>query len=111
MLPNPHSVYLHDTPDHSLFNKQERSFSSGCIRLSKPLALAQWLLLLDGKKMSIEDIESRINLGETQTVHLHKPVPVMILYMTAFEDENGTIIFRRDLYQRDHKILNHLRGE
>lgn len=110
MLPNTHAIYLHDTPDHSLFAKRERSFSSGCIRLSNPVRLMEWVLSTDGQAKNIAEIEADLGKEQTQTMHLKKPIPVLIVYFTAFADENENIIFRRDLYQRDKPIVAKLRG-
>lgn len=109
MLPNTHSVYLHDTPDHSLFQKQERGFSSGCVRLSDPLGLARWVLAYDGQPATPETIQQIIDSRETQTVNLRKPLPVYIVYLTAFVDDDSHVVFRRDLYQRDQAIVDLLR--
>lgn len=111
MLPNPYAVYLHDTPDHNLFQKQERGFSSGCVRLSDPLGLAYWVLDTDGQSMTRQDIQLQVDSRETKTVYLKKPIPVYIVYLTAFVDESGEVVFRRDLYQRDQPIVNQLRQE
>lgn len=109
MLPNPYSVYLHDTPGRDLFARQERSFSSGCIRLERPLELAEWLLRRErhpeaGKASAI--VASR----ETRTIYLKKPLPTYIVYFTAFELD-GDIVFRRDIYDRDRPIVAALRAQ
>ena len=109
MLPNPFSIYLHDTPDHSLFKKQERSFSSGCIRLSDPLGLAEWVLQNDGQRATPDSLRQQLEGGATQTVYLNRPLPVLIVYFTAFADAQNEIIFRRDLYERDTAIVKELR--
>jgi L,D-transpeptidase YcbB len=110
MLPNPFSVYLHDTPDRQLFNKQERGFSSGCVRLAQPVVLAQWLLNNDGRPQEAATIESLIQAGDTMAINLNKPVPVFIVYFTAFTNTDGDVVFRRDLYQRDAPVIAALRG-
>lgn len=109
MLPNQFSVYLHDTPDHSLFKKQERGFSSGCIRLSDPLGLAEWVLQNDGQRATLDTIGRQLGGGETQTVYLKKSLPVLIVYFTAFTDGRDEVTFRRDLYERDDAIIEELR--
>lgn len=109
MLPNRFSVYLHDTNDKNLFTKQERSFSSGCIRLSEPVKLAQWLLSNEKRINEAANIETLIENGKTTTIYFEKPVPVYIVYLTAFTDDAGNIIFRRDLYKRDKLIVDGLR--
>lgn len=109
MLPNPYSVYLHDTPGRDLFARQERSFSSGCIRLERPLELAEWLLRRErhpeaGKASAI------VATRETRTIYLKKPLPTYIVYFTAFELD-GDIVFRRDIYDRDRPIVAALRAQ
>ncbi len=111
MLPNPYAVYLHDTPSRDLFAKQERSFSSGCVRLSDPAALAVWLLNRDGQPDAATRYPELVASGSTVTLHLNEPLPVYIVYFTAFADETGTVVFRRDLYQRDAAIVVALRRE
>jgi len=103
MFPNSHSVYLHDTPSKNLFDKSDRAFSSGCIRVEKPLELAA--LLLDGQKgWDRAAIDAAIAAGKTRTVTLEKRMPVLLLYWTAWVDEAGTLQLRRDLYGRDAKL-------
>jgi len=109
MLPNPYSVYLHDTPSRELFAKQERGFSSGCVRLERPMVLAQWLLARDGHR-DAGRVDALIASAETSTIYLRKPVPVYIVYFTAFVDDDGHVAFRRDVYERDRAIVEALRA-
>lgn len=109
MFPNKFSIYLHDTNDKKLFNKQERSFSSGCIRLSEPIKLAQWLLGNESRMEEAGNIDAMIEKGKTVRIHLNQPVPVYIVYFTAFLDDTGNISFRKDLYLRDKAIITELR--
>lgn len=111
MMPNPFAVYLHDTNDRSLFNKQERSFSSGCIRLSQPLDLAEWVLRNEGRDTDAADVRARVAGGETSTLHLRNPLPVYIVYFTAFQDDDDVVVFRRDIYKRDQAIVDALRSD
>lgn len=110
MLPNPFDVYLHDTPSRELFNRQERSFSSGCIRLSRPLELASWVLRNDGQGAAAERLDKVVAGGETTTMYLHEPLPTYLVYFTAFTDDTADVVFRRDLYQRDAPIVAALRA-
>lgn len=104
MLPNKHAVYLHDTPSRKLFKRNIRSFSSGCIRLERPLDLAEYLLR-DDPKWSRKDIIRAIDSGEgNKIVRLAKPVPVHLLYWTAWVDRHGQVNFRDDLYRRDPQL-------
>ena len=107
MFPNSYSVYLHDTPSTELFDRSERAFSSGCIRIDDPLKLAE-LLLDNAQQWSRDAIERVIESGKTQTVSLSKPVAVLLLYWTAEELQDGTVRFRKDIYGRDGQILKSL---
>ncbi|TAK51143.1 MAG: hypothetical protein EPO27_03045 [Betaproteobacteria bacterium] len=109
MLPNPHTVYLHDTPSRRLFERAERAFSSGCIRLERPLELAE-LLLDDAGRWSAAAIREAIASGETRTVPVKRQVPVMILYFTAQGDADGGVRFNPDLYHRDARVVAALRA-
>ncbi|HKJ52084.1 MAG TPA: L,D-transpeptidase family protein [Gammaproteobacteria bacterium] len=108
MLPNPYDVYLHDSPSRELFAKQERSFSSGCVRLQKPLELAKWLLANDGQADAF-DLEQLLATGATQTIYLKHPVPTYIVYFTVFVDDDDEVVFRRDIYSRDRILVEALR--
>ena len=103
IFPNRFSVYIHDTPAKSLFGKSSRSFSSGCVRVEKPLDLAQYLLA--DQHWSNLKIAAKIQSGERQVVVLKSPIPVYLVYLTAWADDNGAVHFFRDLYQRDHTLL------
>lgn len=109
MLPNPHAVYLHDTPSRELFARQERSFSSGCVRLEQPMALAEWLLERD-RHPDANRLDALLSSGETHTLHLRKPVPTYIVYFTAFVQDDGDVAFRRDIYGRDRILIESLRA-
>jgi len=104
MFPNSYSVYLHDTPSRGLFAKSERAFSSGCIRVEHPLELAA-LLLADQPGWDRAAIDAAVAKGETKTIRLSKPVPVLLTYFTAWVDRAGTLQLRRDVYGRDDKVL------
>lgn len=106
MFPNPFSIYLHDTPSKSLFQKDIRTFSSGCIRLEKPLNLAEFVL---GSAFEKAGIQEKIDSGKTQTVHLPEPVSIYLLYLTAWSDEQGEIHFSSDVYGRDKRALTYAR--
>ena len=106
MFPNPHLVYLHDTPSRELFARAERTFSSGCIRVERPFDLAA-LLLRDAPAWQPEKIA-----GETRPrrFNLDHAVTVMLLYLTAFAGVDGEVQFRRDVYARDPAVLRALDG-
>ena len=107
MFPNEHFVYLHDTPTRALFERAVRAFSSGCIRIEKPLALAL-LLLDDPEQWTEESLREAIATGKTQTVAVRRTVPVLLLYFTAAVDTDGELQFRPDLYARDGAIIRAL---
>jgi murein L,D-transpeptidase YcbB/YkuD len=104
VFPNEHNVYLHDTPSRSLFEREERLFSHGCIRVENPLRLAE-LVLDDPVLWSRASIEAAISTGETRTIRLERPLPVLILYWTASTDLDGELHFYRDVYKRDAELL------
>jgi murein L,D-transpeptidase YcbB/YkuD len=100
LFPNPYDVYLHDTPSRELFQKDARTFSSGCIRIAKPLDLAVYLL--QGTKLnSMDALNAAISREKTQQIVIPAPIPVHIVYMTAWVDRDGIIQFRSDIYNRD----------
>ena len=109
MFPNSHQVYLHDTPDKGLFNQPARSFSSGCIRIEKPLELAEHLLARD-PQWTKPAIEGLWQTTKTKTVHLHEPMPILLLYWTveADADANGGVRFNPDIYDRDRQLAKAL---
>jgi murein L,D-transpeptidase YcbB/YkuD len=104
MFPNPHMVYLHDTPTKSLFEKDERTFSSGCIRVQKAFELAE-LVLDDPAQWNQQTMAEVVATKKMQTVNLRRPVPVLILYWTAQPRADGQMIFRNDVYGRDPATL------
>ena len=104
MFPNPYSVYLHDTPSRDLFEEPSRAFSSGCIRVDKPLELAERVLA--DPKWSAAAIQQTVDAGKTVTVTLKRPLPVLLLYWTAFPwGRGGKVAFARDIYGKDARIL------
>jgi murein L,D-transpeptidase YcbB/YkuD len=104
MFPNNYSVYLHDTPSKNLFEASQRAFSSGCIRIEAPLKLAE-MLLQSNKGWDRNRLDQEINSGQTRTVNLNRPIPVLLMYFTAEVEEDNLIQFRKDLYQRDASII------
>ena len=104
MLSNPFNIYLHDTPSKSLFKKDIRTFSSGCIRLEKPLELAAFSL---GKESLSTEFLDDIEGNKTMTMHLRKPLPVYLVYITAWVDEQERVHFSRDIYDRDMRALKY----
>jgi murein L,D-transpeptidase YcbB/YkuD len=109
MFPNKHLVYIHDTPSKALFERTDRTFSSGCIRTEKPFELAE-LLLNDPGKWNMESFKQVIDSGRTQRVKLAKPVPVLLFYWTIAVSQDGTVRFKKDPYKRDAEVLQGLNG-
>lgn len=100
VFPNPHFVYMHDTPSRELFAAKQPMFSSGCIRVSAARDLAVHILK-DNPSWTPQKIDSAIATGETCRVYLLHTVPVYIEYLTAWVDSNGDLQFRNDVYRRD----------
>ena len=106
-IPNDFDVYLHDTPHREKFVKSVRTFSSGCVRVGNPLGLAA-LLLADMPEWTAERRTAVLEKGDTRLVNLRTPMPVYLLYQTAWLDEKGELQFREDIYGRDLQILRAL---
>lgn len=108
MFPNEHFVFLHDTPSRELFNRDERAFSSGCIRVEHPFELAE-ILLRGDPKWTPAEVERVLKSEKTQTISLRRPVPVLVLYLTAIAFDGGReFSFMRDIYGRDAAVLDAL---
>ncbi len=108
MLSNKFSIYLHDTSQRSLFKRTSRSFSSGCIRIEKPFELAEYLLK-DEPQWSAKRISEVVASGTPTVVRLKEPMPVYLIYWTAWVNKNGMVCFAKDIYHRDpplDKALN-----
>lgn len=103
MFPNKYDVYLHDTPDRRLFDRANRTFSSGCIRTENPFELADYLLR-DQPEWTPERLREVAAAGVERTVRLREPIPVHLLYWTAWVEEDGSLQFRPDVYGRDEVV-------
>ena len=100
MFPNPYLVYLHDTPSQALFDRAERAFSSGCVRVERALELAA-LVLDEPDKWNAQSVAAVMAGGKLQNVTLKRRMPVLLAYWTAWVDPEGRMNFRRDLYGQD----------
>ena len=132
MFKNPFGIYLHDTPNRPPFNYSNRAVSHGCVRVEKPLPLAEFLLRnhpgwninylkieigqkLEDKSIVSEYYKKRSSLrkyggiGQTTDVILSQKTPVYIDYYTAWVDDEGVIQFRADVYDRDKVLLEYLK--
>lgn len=103
LFPNKFSVYLHDTPSKELFEHSERSFSSGCIRIEKPFELAEFLLK-DKADWTEEKINEELKNNKEKYITLTQPFTIHLQYATAWVDEDMSINFRRDIYERDKRL-------
>ncbi len=103
IFPNEFSIYLHDTPARTLFDKTKRTFSSGCIRIEKPMELAAYLLT-DNSKWTYEKLTAAVDSKKTRTILLSDPMNIHILYWTAWVDKDGIVNFRDDIYGRDRQL-------
>jgi L,D-transpeptidase YcbB len=109
MFPNPHNIYLHDTPSKSLFDKEVRAFSHGCIRVADPFDLAHELLSWQTDNAEAE-FEAALETGKETTVKLKATLPVHLVYFTAYPDAKGRISYRRDIYGRDAALWQALQA-
>lgn len=107
MFPNKHLVYLHDTPSRNLFERDQRAFSSGCIRVMHPFELAE--LLLDDPQWTQSRIEEVVKSKQTTRINLAKPVTVILMYWTVNITDDGGMMFKADVYDRDAEVLAGLR--
>jgi murein L,D-transpeptidase YcbB/YkuD len=103
IFPNEFSIYLHGTPAHELFSKTKRTFSSGCIRIEKPMELAAYLMR-DNSKWNREKLTAAVNNKKTRTIRLSDPINIHVLYWTAWVDKDGIVNFRDDIYGRDRQL-------
>jgi murein L,D-transpeptidase YcbB/YkuD len=109
MFLNKYHIYLHDTPARPLFEETQRDFSHGCIRIQHPIELAVYLLRQD-PRWSRDALLLALEDAVDRTVPLPEPMPIHLLYWTAWADGDGTIQFRRDIHGRDPALLQALRA-
>ena len=105
MFPNTNNIYLHDTPAKSLFNKESRAFSHGCVRVEKARDLAVKILEND-KNWTPEKIDAAMHAGKESSYSLKRKIPVYIAYFTAFADKDGDVSFYEDVYSRDDRLAH-----
>jgi murein L,D-transpeptidase YcbB/YkuD len=106
MFPNKYNVYIHDTPAKSLFNKDLRVFSHGCLRVENPFDLTEVILRDQG--WSRARIDAQVQSGKRRIVKLKRKIPVYVTYITAFANKDGSVHFRRDVYGRDGELAEQL---
>ena len=101
MFPNQHAVYLHDTPSRSLFARNERAFSHGCVRVDQPFRLGEVVLGAEG--FDEQRLRKMVGTGE-RTIRLKQELPIHLTYFTLFVDENGRLQRREDIYGHDGRV-------
>ncbi|WP_108880937.1 L,D-transpeptidase family protein [Anderseniella sp. Alg231-50] len=106
MFPNKHAIYLHDTPKRSLFSKDRRAYSHGCVRVQNPRELATQILGWSQNK-----IASTIATRKNTPVQLKRKLPVHLTYFTAWTDETGDLAYYNDVYKRDMYLARALKAE
>jgi murein L,D-transpeptidase YcbB/YkuD len=105
LFPNDFNIYLHDTPNHELFDKDVRAFSHGCIRVEKPDELAQYVL-----GWPLEKVQEYEQGQDNRSVRLPKKLPVYITYFTTYT-RDGQLYFGNDLYGRDDKLVQQIASD
>jgi L,D-transpeptidase YcbB len=105
LLPNPYDIYLHDTPSRSLFSRNRRDFSHGCVRLGNPMAMARYVL---GSQPAWTDskITEAMNANVEKYVRVPRPIPVLIVYQTAVADPDGAVRHFNDVYGHDRTLAD-----
>ncbi len=107
IFPNKYSVYLHDTPSRSLFERQDRAFSHGCIRTEDKWGLLM-SLMDDPEVWNMEKINEILESGETTKIDLPEPINIYLVYLTAAADKENNLYFFKDVYKRDDKVAREL---
>jgi len=108
IFPNKHAIYMHDTPSKSLFYRETRAYSHGCVRVHKAMDFANYILKSDNNKYTIDSIYKYIKKKKEKSIALNTKIPVYIYYFTANADSSGTITFYDDVYKKDEKLIREL---
>ena len=108
MFPNDYNIYIHDTPARSLFERETRALSHGCIRIQNPDQFAK--ILINDKSWDDEKIQEAMHQDTEEVVKLEREIPVVLVYMTFWAGEDGKANFRSDVYERDAALLKALRS-
>ena len=102
MFPNEYSVYIHGNADEGLFDRRLRTFSHGCVRVSSPTRLAQWVM--NDPDWTVDRVKQYMRQPQPVIVPLGEIIPVYLVYWTAFTDADGNVNFREDIYGRDRQM-------
>lgn len=108
LFPNPYSVYLHDTPAKRYFEKEERAYSHGCVRVDEPQLFGDYLLTQLAGEQNYASLSAYIRKGQTKEISLEQPVDIAIRYITCEAGESNDLIFLNDIYQRDKPIIERI---
>ncbi|WP_426492025.1 L,D-transpeptidase family protein [Hymenobacter sp. 102] len=106
-FPNQQTVFLHDTPARSAFSRPERALSHGCVRVDKPLHLAEYLLRRENRAGELTAMYQHVRQHEKQRINLVRPLPIYLQYLTC-ETDKGQLLFLADIYQLDTALANAL---
>lgn len=109
LFPNKNDVYMHDTPANALFSRSRRDFSHGCVRVSNPENLAEFVLK-NQKGWDKDSIHQAMQSTKMQRVILKKAIPVLFFYTTAYFDQDNTLIFYPDIYEQDNVLQEALKN-
>jgi len=107
IMPNKHSIYLHDTPKGKLFSRNDRALSHGCVRLERPMELAE--KLLEGTGWSRKKLDKYVDNGKEEAIVLKDSVMVQMVYRTSWVDDMGRVNFRKDVYGFDSALSEQMR--
>ena len=108
-MPNPNTIYLHDTPSKELFDRDARAFSHGCIRLDRPLDLAE-TLLVDRPDWARPSIDAAVMRGATVTAPLTAHLPIYVVYFTMMPEADGQVTRLPDVYARNASVIAALKA-
>ncbi len=106
IFPNKYAIYLHDTPAKSLFNREVRAYSHGCVRVEKALSMASYILKTDENMYTSDSMYTYIKKKKEKSIKLNSTIPVYIYYFTVQGSENGELTFYNDLYGTDRKLTH-----
>ena len=101
---NKHDIYLHGTNRPDQFAYKNRALSSGCVRVEKPEEITAFILGND------EDYSTHIEIGKTIDIHTEVPLPIYMYYFTVWVDDDGKVVYGRDIYGLDKKLLHKLKS-
>ena len=106
IFPNKYAIYLHDTPAKSLFNRELRSYSHGCVRVEKALSMASHILKSDRNRYTPDSMYAYIKKRKEKSIKLNSTLPVYIYYFTVKGSDEGELVFYNDLYGTDRKLTH-----